>query len=870
MKKTTTKKNKGKEQVVEMKPIQVKNYYYILGLIVFFVFANTIGGGYNLDDELVTMNHRFTSQGLTALKDIFTNSYYADAMGYAYGYRPMVHVSFAIEHQFFGENPKVSHFFNVILYVLSVILFFKLLFKWFGVENLKLAFLAVILFALHPVHTEVVASIKNRDEILAFLFIVLTGLSMVKYLDKSKMRSIVWIILLFTMAMLSKKSAYPLAIVLPIAFVLFQNLKLKQLAIISLAVILPAAIVGSEMNFVRMLLMILLPIIGIGFVYFIKIQFIQNSKKIELKSLISSPIIPISFITVTAAWSLYSWSFEGLIFTIPFLFWLFWINFQLGLFLITLVSMIVDERFGYHEFKLLNILVTLGNVFYLFFGVKTDNAKGNRMRLIWISLFIISLILLFMDEFKPQQLLSLLNMALFFWLLFKKPLWAFVFAVLALSIPLIFSKEINFYAISITGFSLWMYLKTKNQLFKSPIYFVPVLFTTLILLFSYEKYQFNQTQGAVENSEITVSNIHPTPEIQNEKSFLKEGRKLEFAENTLVAPHTTQETIGTGAATLGEYIRLMVFPNELSFYYGFARMDTVSLSNPFVWISILIHLGLIFLAIWQLRKRPIISFGILWYLLSIILFSNWVELVAGMVAERLVFIASAGFCIFIAGLVYWIKPHFLSKKPYILEGTMAVIILFFALKTIDRNTTWKDPLTLMGNDIKHLQNSAQANNLYALRLMEYSSLNMSIPQEERNEIHQTALKHFSQAIQIDSTFFNAVFDKGRAAQFAGDTQTAIETFKLAIQKQPDFLDSYQFLLMEYEKVEDWNNYLNTAKKLLSKSNTPNTYDFISKGFFMQNQADSSLIYIKQGLSIFPNDPNLLDRKNYLETVVTAN
>lgn len=866
MKKTTTKKNKGKEQVVEMKPIQVKNYYYILGLIVFFVFANTISGGYNLDDELVTMNHRFTSQGLTAVKDIFTNSYYADAMGYAYGYRPMVHLSFAIEHQFFSESPKVSHFFNVLLYVLSIVLFFKLLLKWFGVEQLKLAFLAVILFALHPVHTEVVASIKNRDEILAFLFIILTGLSMVKYMDRRKVSSLIWIVALFTMAMLSKKSAYPMAIVLPVAFVLFQNLSRNQLILISLAVIFPAAIVGSELSVTRMLLMIILPIFGIGLVYIISTQFIQKGKKINLKPLLSKPIIPALFTLIITSWSMFTFNFNGLFLTIPFLFWILRLNLQVGLITLTLISMALTIEYDYREFGILSVLISFGYGFYLI--TKSDIIKNTLKPILIWSLITILAIIIFMYDLQLTKILLLINFCLTFWLVFKKPFLGIIFTTLTLCIAFLVSKEIDFNLLSLVLFSILMAFKDKLKSFNWLAIFITLIFSGLITYISFEYYQPNSVYTTtVTEYQTETQKIITTPE---QNSFLKEGRQLEFAENTLVAPHTTQETIGTGAATLGEYIRLMVFPNELSFYYGFARMDTVSLSNPFVWISILIHLGLILLAIWQLRKRPIISFGILWYLLSIILFSNWVELVAGMVAERLIFIASAGFCIFIAGLVYWIKPHFLVKKPFILEGTVAVILIFFALKTIDRNTMWKDPLTLMGNDIKHLQNSAQANNLYALRLMEYSSLNMSIPQEERNEIHQTALKHFSQAIQIDSTFFNAVFDKGRAAQFAGDTQTAIETFKIAIQKQPDFLDSYQFLLMEYEKVEDWTNYLNTAKKLLSQSNTPNTYDFISKGFFMQNQADSSLIYIKQGLSIFPNDPNLLDRKNYLETVVTAN
>ncbi len=865
MKKSANKSKKEATVVLQKKTMNVKNYYYLLGLIVFFVFANTISGGYNLDDELVTMNHRFTSQGLTAVKDIFTNSYYADDMGYAYGYRPIVHLSFAIEHQFFGENPKVSHFFNVLLYILSIVLFFKLLMKWFGLDQIKLAFLAVILFALHPVHTEVVASIKNRDEILAFLFIILTGLSMIKYLDKAKISSLLWTVFLFTIAMLSKKSVYSMAIVLPVAIVLFRNLNRNQLAIISLSVIFPAAIIGSEMDLFRMILMIVLPIIGIGSIYFIKTHFIQKENGFDLKSLILKPIIPISIITIIAIWSIYTGNFEDLIFTIPFMFWLIIINFQMGLIILVMLSLTTGYLIKNIHFSFFSTLLSTGYGFYFFKKAKGEKFTFTIDKIIWISLFILSMLFFLVNSHKNIHFLLLFLLFLFFWLLFKKSLLSVIYVLILTSIVLIYNGNIYFIMIVLV-FNLLYINKTKIKIKNWSGYFVVLVFSILVSFFSYENYQESQKQTALPKTELPT-NIQKSKINPEEKNFLKEGRELEFVENTLVAPHTIQETIGTGAATLGEYIRLMVFPNELSFYYGFARTNTVSLANPFVWISILIHLGLIFLAIWQIKRRPIISFGIMWYLLSIILFSNWVELVAGMVAERLLFVASAGFCIFIAGIVFWIKPQFSSKKPYLVEGVVGLLIIAFVFKTIDRNALWNNPITLMENDMNHLQASAQANNLYALRLMATSNENPSITEIERKEAQQKALFHFSEAVRIDSTFFNALFDKGRAAQQMGDTAVAIETFKVAIQREPDYIDSYQFLLMEYEKKQDWKNYISTAKKLLSKDKDPNTYDFISKGFFMQNKPDSSLVYIYQGLKNFPNDANLIERKKYLESVV---
>ena len=76
------------------------------------LYLNTIPNKYNMDDELVTINHRLTSKGLSAITEIFTEPYYKDKLGYSYEYRPVVLFSFAIEHQFLGESPHRSHFFN--------------------------------------------------------------------------------------------------------------------------------------------------------------------------------------------------------------------------------------------------------------------------------------------------------------------------------------------------------------------------------------------------------------------------------------------------------------------------------------------------------------------------------------------------------------------------------------------------------------------------------------------------------------------------------------------------------------------------------------------------------------------------------------
>ena len=133
---------------------------FLLGVLIYF---NSVFNGYNLDDELVAQNHRLTSNGISAIPEIFRSPYYEDKAGYKYEYRPMVLMSFAIEYSLFGDNPHISHLINLLLYALTCLLLFKVLKKLLDGFNPIFPFIITLLLTAHPIHTEVVASIKNRE-----------------------------------------------------------------------------------------------------------------------------------------------------------------------------------------------------------------------------------------------------------------------------------------------------------------------------------------------------------------------------------------------------------------------------------------------------------------------------------------------------------------------------------------------------------------------------------------------------------------------------------------------------------------------------------------------------------------------------------
>jgi protein O-mannosyl-transferase len=202
--------------------------------LAFVLYGNTLGHEYALDDILVIANNQFTQQGWKGIPSILAHDSFVGFYGVHKSlvqggrYRPLSIVTFAIEQQTFHGNPHVSHAINVLLYGLtcwSLYVVLRRLLKrrahpgW----SIGVPLTAALLFLTHPVHTEVVANIKGRDEILALLFALVSLMLQLRYLERRKPIWLVGAGVSFFLALLSKESALPLLIVFPLALWFFTS-----------------------------------------------------------------------------------------------------------------------------------------------------------------------------------------------------------------------------------------------------------------------------------------------------------------------------------------------------------------------------------------------------------------------------------------------------------------------------------------------------------------------------------------------------------------------------------------------------------------------------------------------------------------------
>ena len=232
-------KKKGKklstqwQWLSQTRPIAIA--LFVLGVLL---YANTFQHDFAQDDAIVITDNMFTTQGIQGVSGLFQyDTFYGffkeagkDKLVSGGRYRPLTPAMFAIEYELFGESPGLMHVLNALWYGLTVMMLYLVLLllftsrsKWDEQLNPWAVCLiplgAALLFAVHPVHTEAVANIKGRDEIMTLLG-SLTALWLV-------LRGGLWPTILaalsFFIALLSKENAITFLGVVPLALYYFTK-----------------------------------------------------------------------------------------------------------------------------------------------------------------------------------------------------------------------------------------------------------------------------------------------------------------------------------------------------------------------------------------------------------------------------------------------------------------------------------------------------------------------------------------------------------------------------------------------------------------------------------------------------------------------
>jgi len=214
----------------------------IIPVLAFALYWMCIPYGYVLDDQIVITDNKFTQKGVEGIWDILStesfSGYFGGQQDLVAGsrYRPLSIVSFAVEQSLFGSNPVERHLVNVFLYGLLGLLLFRIIAVIFPTKEnsawlVSIPFLTAALYLFHPVHSEVVANIKGRDEIMTALGALGALYFALRYLPSRKM---IWLVLSgvsMFLGLMSKENALTFLAVIPLTLYFFTKAKTKDIII---------------------------------------------------------------------------------------------------------------------------------------------------------------------------------------------------------------------------------------------------------------------------------------------------------------------------------------------------------------------------------------------------------------------------------------------------------------------------------------------------------------------------------------------------------------------------------------------------------------------------------------------------------------
>lgn len=237
----------NKHRTMKERWLKNKLIYLLFLVLTFLFYGNSLKNKYSLDDDYITVtnfpvkgqpyspNNNLIKDGFKSIPKIWVSRYAHDAEA-SFDYRPVVTSSFAIEYAIFGQNPSISHLINVFLYFIVVCLLYDVLLILFEnkKEQLFLSFITSLLFLIHPIHSEVVNSLKCRDELLATLFSLIALKHAFSFLFKPTIKDALFIILFLFLAFFSKLSAVLLMTAIPLMFAFYRKPQFKKTILISL------------------------------------------------------------------------------------------------------------------------------------------------------------------------------------------------------------------------------------------------------------------------------------------------------------------------------------------------------------------------------------------------------------------------------------------------------------------------------------------------------------------------------------------------------------------------------------------------------------------------------------------------------------
>lgn len=319
------------------------------------------------------------------------------------------------------------------------------------------------------------------------------------------------------------------------------------------------------------------------------------------------------------------------------------------------------------------------------------------------------------------------------------------------------------------------------------------------------------------------------------------------------------------------YLRLIVFPVGQNLDYDFAPSG--SLFDGDTLGSIAGILMLVYIAYRLFRKNRLASFGIAWFVVTLLPESSILPL-PDVIYEHRLYLPMVGVSMACVSLLYTWTRAWARAIVVVVAG---LLVVFLGFLTFERNNVWKDELSLWADVVSkspgkarpynnrgkaHLERGMYENALYDFNRALVLNPSYGDAYSNRGTVYlykgdnPRAISDFQRALQFGvsyaANYDRLMYNLGLAYSNQGDEQKAIENYNEAIRANPSESSSYYNRAISYERRGEYEKSISDYGKAIAlRPSYAKAFNNRGVVFGKRGKIDSALIDYSRALSLDP-------------------
>lgn len=310
---------------------------------------------------------------------------------------------------------------------------------------------------------------------------------------------------------------------------------------------------------------------------------------------------------------------------------------------------------------------------------------------------------------------------------------------------------------------------------------------------------------------------------------------------------TSKNYLFTQFNVIPQYIRLLILPYGLHLDHDFPISN--GLFDGLTWLNLIVIILLLALSLFMIKRNTILSFGMLWFFITLSIESSIVP-ISDVFFEHRTYLPSVGFLLLLTSGIFLL----LDKKGIIYPTViLTTVSLLFAYLTYERNKVWKDDLTLTLDNLKKAPNKSRTNLNYGMAL--YVAGNK-----------EEALHYINKAVEINSSYYDAVNNRGNVLSGMGRIKEALPDYIKCTQLEPENVDGLCNLGITFAILERPEEAIKTFKKVITLS-PQNSKAYFNRGLLYYNtgKLDEAEKDFEETLKLNPRNEEASKYLNQLRT-----